>query len=148
MVTATHIDRLARGTLDLSGIVERIVDAKAQSLAAAGNHGGSATGGLPTFASTHRGCRVVSIAAPRPAAPPLRIEENIACYDGSFPVPIFSATSPTQRLEGEPPQPVTRQFIALGALKASEWLRLYYGQAAIRSRLACQLRLQSSPGWW
>src|SRR6516225_9191356 len=43
VVTATHIDRLARGTLDLSGVVERIVDAKAQSLAAAGNHGGSAT---------------------------------------------------------------------------------------------------------
>src|SRR5215472_8975966 len=41
----THIDRLARGTFDLSGIVERIVDAKAQSLAATGNHGGSATGG-------------------------------------------------------------------------------------------------------
>ena len=48
MVTATHIDRLARGTLDLSGVVERIVDAKAQSLAAAGNHGGSATGGERT----------------------------------------------------------------------------------------------------
>jgi hypothetical protein len=36
MVTVTHIDRLARGNLDRSGIVERIVDAKAQSLAAAG----------------------------------------------------------------------------------------------------------------
>jgi hypothetical protein len=29
VATATHIDRLARGTFDLSGIVERIVDAKA-----------------------------------------------------------------------------------------------------------------------
>jgi hypothetical protein len=28
-VTATHIDRLARGTFDLSGIVARTVDAKA-----------------------------------------------------------------------------------------------------------------------
>jgi len=36
VVTVPHIDRLARGTFDLSGIVERIVDAKAQSLAAAG----------------------------------------------------------------------------------------------------------------
>jgi hypothetical protein len=94
----------------------------------------------------HNG-RDAPIADPRPAAPPLRIGENIACYDRSFPVPIFSSASRTQRLKGEAPQPVTRQFIAIGALKASERLRSYYGQAAIRSRRASRLRFAVITGW-
>jgi DNA invertase Pin-like site-specific DNA recombinase len=46
VVTVTRIDRLARSTLDLFGIVKRIVDAKAQfrSLAEPGADTGTSTG--------------------------------------------------------------------------------------------------------
>jgi DNA invertase Pin-like site-specific DNA recombinase len=48
VVTVTHIDRLARSTVDLFGIVKRIVDAKAQfrSLAEAWADTGTSTGRL------------------------------------------------------------------------------------------------------
>jgi DNA invertase Pin-like site-specific DNA recombinase len=48
VVTVTRIDRLARSTFDLFGIVKRMVDAKAQfrSLADRGGDAGTSTGRL------------------------------------------------------------------------------------------------------
>jgi hypothetical protein len=56
-------------------------------------------GGLPSLLERKRNGEVAPEAGHRPAAPPLRIGEKIAFYDGSFPVPIFSAASRTQRLK-------------------------------------------------
>jgi hypothetical protein len=52
-----------------------------------------------TFGGTRANGRDAPKADHRPAAPSLRIGEKIASYDGSFPVPIFSAASRTQRLK-------------------------------------------------
>ena len=58
VVTVTRIDRLARSTFDLFGIVKRIVDAKAQfrSLAEPWADTGTSTGRL-IAGGTRRACR-------------------------------------------------------------------------------------------
>jgi hypothetical protein len=54
-VTVTRIDRLARGTFDLFGIVKRSVDAKAQFRSFAGPWVDTGTGRLIEAAQASRG---------------------------------------------------------------------------------------------
>src|SRR6516165_5894656 len=66
VVTVTRIDRLARSTFDLFGIVKRIVDAKAQfrSLAEPWADTGTSTGRL--MRGTRRACRCGARSYPHP----------------------------------------------------------------------------------